>query len=416
VLPPRGARRRLTTTASAALRPEDRILLCAARPRLSPERAVRLERLLAAPIEWNDLLAHADRHGLIPLLHRHVAGRPAAVLPAAVRAALAQGARDCLVRNLCLHGELLHLLGALNRAGVPVIPLKGSFLAHELYGDLALRPMSDVDLLVRPEDVTRSDAVLRAAGCIRAAEQGADYHTSYVTRGGDDAGVVVEIHHHLAESHTARLDIRAVWAAASRIRWEGREIWTMALPDLFLSLCLHAAKDGLASVRSLLDIVLVAERFHDTLPWAALVRTVQAARIRIPVHTTLVEARGLLEAPVPPEFLRAIRPAWGLGWPLSRALLRWRGGVLHVPPALLVGPVMAILMLLWEDSLRGRLRHVRRNLFPTASLRARWIPRSAPSSGIAGYLHWVRQAVRELSGQVTARSRSGGERRRRDPS
>ena len=345
-------------------------------------------------------------------------GRPAAGLPAAVRAALAQGARECLVRNLCLHRELLRLLGELNRAGVPVIPLKGSFLAHELYGDLALRPMSDIDLLVRPEDVPRSDAVLRATGCIRATEQGADYHTSYVTRDGGDAGVVVELHHHLAERHTARLDIRSVWASASRIGWEGREIWTMALPDLFLYLCLHAAKDGLASLRSLLDIVLVAERCRDTLPWGALVHTVQAAGIRNPVYTTLAEARGLLEAPVPPEFLRAIRPSWGLGWPLSRALLRWRGGVLHVPPALLVGPVMAILMLLWEDSLRGRLRHVRRNLFPSASLRARWIPLAAPSSGLVGSLLWLRQAGRELTGQVTARSRSGGGRRprRRDTS
>ena len=33
---------------------------------------------------------------------------------------------------------------------------------------------------------------------------------------------------------------------------------------------------------------------------------------------------------------------------------------LHVPDEMLVGPIMAVLMILWEDSPRGKLRHLRR--------------------------------------------------------
>ena len=46
----------------------------------------------------------------------------------------------------------------------PVIPLKGAFLAEAVYGDIALRPMADFDLLVKPPDLPRAVEILRQLG------------------------------------------------------------------------------------------------------------------------------------------------------------------------------------------------------------------------------------------------------------
>lgn len=46
------------------------------------------------------------------------------------------------------------------RAGIPALPVKGVLLVHQLYDDPSERPLSDVDLLIRPRDFLRA---LRAA-------------------------------------------------------------------------------------------------------------------------------------------------------------------------------------------------------------------------------------------------------------
>ena len=75
-----------------------------------------------------------------------------ASLEAAVRAAPsdydAQVYLASAHRNLRLFGELRQILRAFNAAGLSVIPLKGACLAEMIYGNIALRPMVDVDLLL----------------------------------------------------------------------------------------------------------------------------------------------------------------------------------------------------------------------------------------------------------------------------
>ncbi len=52
----------------------------------------------------------------------------------------------------------------LNNHGIEAIPLKGLALAFTLYPDEALRPMGDIDLLIRPEQVFKARDLLLAHG------------------------------------------------------------------------------------------------------------------------------------------------------------------------------------------------------------------------------------------------------------
>src|ERR1700739_667047 len=63
---------------------------------------------------------------------------------------LFQTRRFTAVQNLLLHRELSTILRALQESRIPVLALKGIVLAHSVYPDLSLRPMSDLDLLVPP--------------------------------------------------------------------------------------------------------------------------------------------------------------------------------------------------------------------------------------------------------------------------
>jgi hypothetical protein len=385
---------------------EDELLLAAAGPVMTPERARRVARLSGGEPDWPRLVADAERHGLAPLVHHHRRALREAAWPAAARDALERSARHCVAWNLLLRHELARVLDAFGRASIAVMPLKGPVLADQLYPDPFLRSTEDLDLLVRDADVAASERVLHGLGYRRLPppEQGAGYHTGFVSDGAGAPGVVVELHHDVGEAHVSRPDVRALWAAASRGAWAGQAIRQMALVDLVVYLCFHAAKDGLASVRALLDVALLLERRGGEIAWDELTMRARAAHLAGPVYLALSESRALLGAPVPDAVLEALRPR-RLGWRLGQRLFRWRGGVLHVPEALLVGPVMAVLMMLWEDAPRGVVRHLGRNLLPSAGVRGHWTRDDPATSWVRWYPRWLWRAARESARQVTSRPR-----------
>ena len=385
---------------------EDELLVTAAHPTLSAESKQRLSRLLARQPDWWRLVDDAERHGIAASLHGHLCPQSAALVPPAVQEALAHSARACVAWNLRLRHELGRLLPAFDAAGIAVMPLKGPVLADQLYPDPLLRATGDLDLLVRHADCEAGAEVLQGLGYRRLPpeEQGAGYHTRF---GSDDAeapGVVVELHRELGESHASGPDVRAIWASASRSTWAGQAMWSMALPDLLLYLCFHAAKDGLASLRTLVDVTLLVTRHGSEISWEDVTARTRAAQLAAPVYLGLGQSRALLGAAVPDPVLAGLRPR-GLSWRVSQSLFEWRGGVLHVPDEMLVGPVMAILMMLWEDSARGRLRHLRRNLLPATSLRGRWTGAGPAASWMRWYPIWLWQAARHATRQIRTRPR-----------
>jgi hypothetical protein len=382
-----------------ALDREDRLLLAAAHPVLSPLREAELRQGLEGGIDWPAFIARAQRHEVAPVVSTHLRALASAAVPAEARGALGVAAHRCVATNLGLRHELGRVLDAFAAAGIAAMPLKGPVLADEIYPAPLLRPSVDVDVLVRAEDRVAAGRALTVLGYARRpdAEQGADYHTIF-TRGGVD----LELHHDVGERHVSRLDVAAVWRAATPTRWQGHPIRRMAAEDALVYAVFHAVKDGLASLKALVDITLLVERHLTTLAWPALAARLRAAHLAPVVYLALREARALLGAPVPEAFLDTIRPRFA-AWRLAERLFAWRGGVLHVPDELLVGPFMATLMLLWEDTARARLRHLTRNAAPSARLRGRWLHSPLTMSPVLGYPLWVGHVVRSLIRQLATR-------------
>ena len=377
----------------------DLILVTAAHPVLSPRREAQLTALLEGAVNWPALMERALRHGIAPILYGHLRAMPTVAVRRDVTETLGALARACVASNLRLRHELGRLLSGFARAGIAVMPLKGPVLADQLYPTPSLRPSSDLDVLVRAVDAAAAEQILEALEYTRRPEeeQGGDYHTIFTARGVD-----LELHHDLGERHASRLNVGAIWSSATTASWQGHSIWCMSLSDQLVYLAFHAAKDGLASLRALVDIALLVDRHRDVLPWTALGSRLRDAHLAPVVYLALSETRALLGAPVPDEFLDAIRPRHA-GWALAERLFRWRGGVLHVADDLLVGPFMAALMFLWEDTTRARLRHVKRNLLPSARLRGRWTSSPAPGSWVVWFPMWGALVVRYLIRQLAFR-------------
>ena len=114
---------------------------------------------------WDDLIDLAARQRVRPLLHRAVAGSGLDEhIPVRVRQAVALAYRETALRNLRLCAELAKVARDLGARDVPVLVLKGAHLVADLYHDVGLREMNDLDVLVQVEHLPTAVEVLREHG------------------------------------------------------------------------------------------------------------------------------------------------------------------------------------------------------------------------------------------------------------
>ena len=171
--------------------------LCAQRPG-SAAVAERLSSALATVPSFDELAIAAEHHGMEPLALAHIERTGLAVpadLRARLRARRTQYAHAAAVRTRVV----ADVASAMTQAGVPFLVLKGAALAHLLYGDPGLRPMRDVDLLIRKADAGRALDVLLRCGFQTTGALVPRYHHHLrgMAKTLDAATVTIELHHEL---------------------------------------------------------------------------------------------------------------------------------------------------------------------------------------------------------------------------
>ena len=141
-------------------------------------------------------------------------------------------------------------LAEFHRRGVPVISLKGPWLAQRLYGDAALRLYSDLDLLVRRADFVRSEEVLSELGFSPDARRD-DYARTW-TRGS----IVLELHDDVENPLAFDFGIEGAWDRAQIAEFNGVPARLLAPSDELRFLCLHSARHRFERLSHVLDLVL----------------------------------------------------------------------------------------------------------------------------------------------------------------
>ncbi len=187
-----------------------------------------------------------ERRELAPLLYGKLAAhdRLDALSPEA-RTIGKRAYLGSLARNLRILGRAQEILDGAEAAGLPILPYKGVLFAEALYGDPALRPMVDLDLLVRPADVDRAGTLMRALGFRRTfADQPrfSPHHAHDVSFTDEhDADLVVEVHYRLYHELGADATVEPLFERATSTILFGRPRRVPAWDDHLLAVAVHAA-------------------------------------------------------------------------------------------------------------------------------------------------------------------------------
>ena len=292
--------------------------------------------------------------------------------------------------NTLLLRELGTVLHALRSAGVPAIPLKGACLAEPVYRDIALRPMADLDLLVRPADMPGALHVLQGLGYASdqpfdPAAQPTDFQDMPMM---SKAGCApIELHWTLVTPLcNARLgpdELDGIWSRAVHATIAGEPALTCAPEDLLLHLCMHASVHhrfyGI-TLRHFVDIARVCRHHAASLDWTAFAERANRWGVSNGVRVALVLAAEWTEFAAPDEVYAALD-----GGPPEEDLMDWaRHKVLAGSPAALNSDI-ARLGAGTGAGVAGRLETLLEAALPPRAVMTRLYPARADSWRILAY-------------------------------
>ncbi len=278
---------------------------------------------------WDTVQHTPALQPLFPLLYRRLQQTEVwPAVPARTRDSLRGSYYASLLWGDRLAAALRPVLQAFEEQNVPVILLKGTALAAEIYENVALRPMVDVDLLVRPQDLSRARCVLDDLGYRLSPNPAGhpeqfdeEYGGEIELRRDDGQGlIVVDLHTHLIAiewyRRATRLgDVEALWTDSRPLNGVGGEALQLSPEDTLIALCVHlAVPEAFASpIRRLLDVDWLIRRSDPPLDWDWLIARIKYFRVRMPVLVCLQMACGVYETPVPADVLAHLRaPVWRL--------------------------------------------------------------------------------------------------------
>jgi hypothetical protein len=289
---------------------------------MDEEIKIKVNKILSETLDWDYIVECSVRQGISSLLYWNLSKiRNGKAVSYEVMKKLEKMYYSNLARNILLYDELSKVLKAFKRAGIDTIVLKGAFLAEKIYLNVGLRPMSDLDLLIKEKNLTK----------VKNELNGLMYFDTYHTKYYEQLQTVLsnehlfihknkEIHidlhwNILPPENPYKIDINKLWENARPINIANVETLVLAPEDLLQHLCLHLdnhinySTPAAQHFKNYCDIAEVTMHYREIINWSYFLQNSKNCGIENPIYHGLFIAEKSFGAFVPGDVLNALEPA-----------------------------------------------------------------------------------------------------------
>jgi len=301
-------------------------------------------------VDWNVLVKYFHKEGMAGIAHQCLQDRQ---LPAQVHSTLSGLYHGNVARNLNFVAALQSLEKALAQEALEVMTLKGASLMAHVYPNIGLRPMEDLDLMVRPVDHQRLVRIL-----IELGYQQNKRRTSSFVKGK----TVLDIHCNplntdriRSRSYLLPAELDPIWARS--IPWESEYRWIRRPDDAdnVLLLAQHLMKHYFSRLIWLEDVYRILSSADERL-WVLLLERADQLQQQKSLAYTLYLLQDLYGLTLPTDTGSANSLP-----PLSRIERTLLKISRQSAPLVFLAPLMAMLSI---RGFRKRLHFCYENLFP----------------------------------------------------
>lgn len=257
---------------------EKRLIIECSQTRLNSQQAERISYILSQSLDWDFVMSVADRNGLLTIVCWNLLKEFADALPSEIKLLLSRFLQEHTQKNLYLTRKLIEVVKILEAVEIPILPFKGTTLAMQAYGNLALRQYCDLDILVQPKHFDEAIRVLSKKGYDPIAKINPLKRKFLFFNNKKDVGLVgrdkivrLELHWKLSGSHFAMpVEINDLWERLEKLNLGGTELFVLPFYDLFVYLCLHGSRhawEKFSWICDLHELILAKENSGEKVNW-----------------------------------------------------------------------------------------------------------------------------------------------------
>ncbi len=383
-------------------RAEDRLLLYCCRKDTDRRNRDNIIEIQRKNLDWNSFLQKAKENGISAVVFSRLKEikKDCPHIPPFIFKELKKDYFLNATKNSLIFEELAKVLEIFRKAGLKVIILKGAVLAEKMYGNLALRSMTDVDLLVKKEDLWRLDEQLKILGYKPSdiAVEEIDFSSTYLTtldyRSLSAKSPSFHIHWHFVnstipnESYIKNIKIEDIWRDAEKTKIAGAKTLVMAPHHFLIHLSEHALRvtHSLSKLSFFCDIDETVNYYQEKLDWERVIRESLKFNLNRMVYPSLYFTAKFLGTKIPKNVLLKLKPErFGLS---ERIFMNSISNNKRFPG------LSYLVHLAMNNGVLNKISFLERTLFPPPQIMAQrsYVPRSRLS-----YIRYVKRISEVLS-------------------
>lgn len=254
--------------------PAEKLLLACARVRRDE---ARIDSLLKEKIDWECLLKLAKVHQITPLLWHNLRRHK---IPEEIRSKLKEAYQANLIRNLRLEAEQNKIFKLLGEHGIDFVPLKGTVFAELIYGDIALRQSSDIDVLVREKELFKAKELLLNHGFKRTGFSDEYYLKDSCHLVFSNGRVLLEVHWHIEPTNTAHVPSGFVWREVYPRKIGNKETKMFSSEMLLVFFVQKFNFDSFNCLKYLIDLAEIIQRYREEIEWKKVDELLRIYRVK----------------------------------------------------------------------------------------------------------------------------------------
>jgi|GEM_PF-4681381 len=271
-------------------------------------------------IDWNFVESESFYHEIASFLYKRLEGLGfLKEIPEKVAIKLKHSYIRTIFRNDLLLQEYNYIYRAMLEEDIECLPLKGVAFLGYLYEDVGLRPMCDIDIIVKDDMYGGAERFLQKLRYKKVSSEDG----SHIVFFNSEKAIMLELHidRNYAFEDPRRIVIPGVWDRAVTFEKEGISMKRMSPEDMLFSLAMHSRRMGkLFIIKYLCDIDRCIRKNQNKLDWDFIIENARRFKIISPCFILLKTAKDIFSAPLPDGLEERICPTTMRSFILKRAI------------------------------------------------------------------------------------------------
>ena len=291
---------------------ENNLLRVCLRPQTDQSQLTLISESLLPDLDWDYVYNFAERQGLAPFFYHQLNTLGIENVPPDYLKRFKRSFQKNVARNIVLTDELVSLTRELQAIGVESLPFKGPVLGVVAFGSPGLRCFIDLDIIVRPNDVSATAELLKARGYRSSRRLDARQIEMLIAAQHNiqferDAGhLIVELHWRVAaDLFAATCQGAELWDRLETVTINGVQLKSMPIEELLLALCIHGSRHVWDRFAQICDIAALISS-ERTIDWHRLMVLAARTDNERMLLLGLCLAGSLAEESLPPEIRERI--------------------------------------------------------------------------------------------------------------